>query len=77
MLNCIDGFQLTPSVNRPEVKGYAYCHTFCGHELELRIVASVRKRDVSTTDKMVQSCCAFGCTNRSGKGKKTAVFQFS
>ena len=30
--------QLTPSVNRPEVKGYAYCHTFCGHELELRIV---------------------------------------
>jgi len=22
--------QLTPSVNRPEVKGYAYCHTFVG-----------------------------------------------
>ena len=34
---------LTPSVNRPEVKGYTYCHTFCGHELKLRIVASVRK----------------------------------
>ena len=54
--------QLTPGVNRPEVKGYAYCHTFCGHELELQ-------RDVSTADKMVQSCCAFGCTNRSGEGK--------
>ena len=60
-----------------EVKGYAYCHTFSGHELELRIVACVRKRDVSTTDKMVQSCCAFGCTNRSGEGKKSAVLQFS
>ena len=22
---------------RPEIKGYAYCHTFCGHELELLI----------------------------------------
>ena len=54
--------QLTPGVNRPEVKSYAYCHTFCGHELELQ-------RDVSTADKMVQSCCAFGCTNRSGEGK--------
>ena len=30
--------QLTPSVNRPEVKGYTYCHTFCRHELKLLIV---------------------------------------
>ena len=61
--------QLTPGVNRPEVKGYAYCHTFCGHELELQ-------RDVSTADKMVQSCCAFGCTNRSGEGKKVQFYSF-
>ena len=67
---------LTPSVNRPEVKGYTYCHTFCGHELTLRIVASVRKGDISTTYKMVQSCCAFGCTNRSGEGKKLQFYSF-
>ena len=34
----------------PEVKGYAYCHTFCGHELELQVLEN---RDFSTTYKMV------------------------
>ena len=68
--------QLTPSVNRPEVKGSAYYHTFCEHELEFRIVASVRKRDVSTTYKMVRSCCAFGCTNWSGEGKNLQFYSF-
>ena len=26
---------------RPGFKGYAYCHTFCGHELELQVLENV------------------------------------
>ena len=28
----------------PGFKGYAYCHTFCGHELELQVLENVTFR---------------------------------
>ena len=39
--------QLTLGVNRPEVKGYAYCHTFCGHEWPTCIMTSRTRAGVN------------------------------
>ena len=58
---------------RPGFKGYAYCHTFCGHELELQVLENVTFRPLTRWLKAVMpSDVRIGV-----EGQKAAVFQFS
>ena len=48
----------------PEVKGYAYCHTFCGQELELLSVEVYGAMLVSKFNNILATCdISIWCTN--------------